>query len=49
MLDEHIPFFEAARIEQDFNALAGTKFAPFMLRIDAALASTHTGAGAFLF
>jgi hypothetical protein len=43
MFDEHIPFFEAARIKQDFNALAGAEFAPFVLRINAALAPTDDG------
>ena len=49
MLDEHVPFFEAARIEQDFDTLAGAELAAFVLRVDAALPSAQAGGGAFLF
>ena len=49
MLDEHVPFFEAARIEQHFDALAGAELAPLVLRVDAALPAAQAGGGAFLF
>jgi hypothetical protein len=49
MFDKHIPFFEAAWIEQNFDTFASAELAPLVLRVDAALASAQAGAGAFLF
>src|SRR5262249_29505690 len=37
MLDEHVPFFEGAVIEEKIDPLAGGQFALCMLRLDAAL------------
>ncbi len=48
MLDEHIPFFEAARIEQHFDALAGAELAALMLGVNPALPAAKTGSSAFL-
>src|SRR5262249_34824966 len=42
MLDEHVPFFEGAGIEEKIDALAGGQLALCMLCLDAALAAART-------
>jgi hypothetical protein len=39
MLDEHVPFLEGTRVEQQLEALARRQFAAAMLRLDAAIAA----------
>ncbi len=43
MLDEHVPFFEGTRIEQQLDALTGSQLALGMLGVDALLATTEAG------
>ena len=48
MLDEHVPFFEAALVEQQVDALAGAQLALGMLGVDPLLASAELGGGALV-
>ena len=45
---EHVPLFEAAVVEQQFDALAGRQLALGVLGIDALLATTQAGLFALL-
>ncbi len=47
MLHEHVPLFEAALVEQQFDALPGRQFALGMLRVDAPLTAAELGGLAF--
>src|SRR5689334_18689055 len=49
MLDEHVPFFEGIRVEQQFDALAGRQTALGMLGLDALLAAACPRRRALLF
>ena len=49
MGDEHVVFFERARIEQHAQPFARRQFALAMLGIDAALAAAQSGLAAFGF
>jgi hypothetical protein len=44
MLHEHVEFFERIMIEQKFDAFAGGKLAPGVLRVDALLAASEARA-----
>ena len=48
VLDEHIPFFEAAFVEQHLDAFARRELTFGVLRRDALLATTQTGLGTAL-
>src|SRR5574337_794227 len=48
MLDEHVPFLEAALVEQQLDALARGELAPGMLRVDALLAAAKPRLGALV-
>ncbi len=48
MLDEHVPFFEAAFVEEQFDALAGAQLALGVLGVDALLAAAEFGGSAFV-
>jgi hypothetical protein len=43
VLDEHVPFFEGAFVEQQFQPLARRQLALGMLRLDALLAAAQPG------
>jgi hypothetical protein len=45
---EHVSLFEAAFVEQEGDAFAGSHFALRMLGVDALLATAETGLTAFL-
>src|SRR5450631_2956158 len=49
VLDEHVPFLEARRIEQEFEAFARRQLALGVLRINALLATTQPRGGALFF
>ena len=48
VLDEHVPFLEAAGVEQQFDALARRQFALRVLRVDALLPAAQSRGGTFL-
>src|SRR3546814_5940203 len=48
VFDEHVPFLEAAGIEQNVDALARGEFAARVLRVDPALSAAEPGALALL-
>ena len=49
VLDEHVPLFETALVEQQFDALAGGQLAPGVLGVDPALTTPKGGSVTFLF
>ena len=49
MLDEHVPFFERACVEQQFDPLAGGQLALGVLAFDPPLTATGPRRGAHLF
>ena len=49
VLDEHVPFLEARRIEQEVEAFARRQLAFCVLRIDALLAATEPRGSALFF
>ena len=49
VLDEHVPLFEGALVEQDFDALTRREFAFGVLSVNALLATAHAGSGALVF
>jgi len=49
VLDEHIEFFEAARVEETFETLPRGEFAFLVLGVYALLAATEPGGGPALY
>ncbi len=49
VLDEHVPFLEAALVQQQLDAFPGGELALGVLRIDACLAAAKFGCPAVLF
>jgi len=49
VLDEHVPLFEGAFVEQEFEPLAGGQLALGVLAVDALLPTAEAGLGALGF
>ena len=49
VLDEHVPFLEARRVEQELEAFARRQLALGVLRVDALLAATQPRGGTLVF
>jgi len=43
VLDKHVPFLEAAGVQEEFDPLAGSHFALGVLLVDTALAAAQAG------